>query len=151
MKVTIFNATENPTIDDVEKVIKSKLGEKYKYKSFRKSNSLAGKLINGSSMDSITVIKNAYHRYVVSVNTIDDPSLDSGKRTSIYFSEETLAGWLGFLYKEVGFIGRIIIRAIYGASDEIYAEVENVVKTNIKGQDETTEVGLGSLFKKKKD
>lgn len=151
MKVTIFNATENPTIEDIEKVIKSKLGDKYKYKLFKKSNSLAGKLINGSSMDSVTVIKNAYHRYVVSVETIKDPMSESGKHTSIYFSEETLAGWLGFLYNEVGFIGRIIIRAIYGTSDEIYAEVENVVKTNIKGEDKTVEAGLGSLFKKKEN
>lgn len=149
MKVTIFNATDNPTIEEVENLVKSKLGDKYTYKSQRKSNSMAGKILNGSSADALTVIKNAYHRTVVSVETIPDPSLSSGKRTSIYFSDATLAGWLGLLHKEGGFVGRMIIRAIYGAKDEIYDEVEKVVKTNINGQDETTEVGLGSLFKKK--
>lgn len=149
MKVTIFNATDNPTIEEIEMVIKSKLGDKYTYKSNRKTSSIAGKIFNGSSADSITVIKNAYHRTVVSVETIPDPSLPSGKRTSIYFSEVTLAGWLGLLHKEGGFLGRMIISAIYGAKDEIYGEVEKVVKTNVNGQDETSEVGLGAFLKNK--
>ena len=151
MKVTIFRAFENPTIEDLEALLKEKLGDKYTYKSSRKSTSLAGKLLNSNAANSVTIIKNAYHRTVVSTETVDDPSLDTGKRTSIYFTEATLAGWLGLLHKEGGFIGRIIIRAIYGASDEIYKDVEKTIKTNVKGEDETMELGLGSLFKKKKE
>lgn len=151
MKVTIFTAFENPTIEELETLLKEKLGDKYTYKSTRKANSLAGKLVNSKSKDSVTVIKNAYHRTVVSVETGDDSSLDTGKRTSVYFSEATLAGWLGLLHKEGGFIGRIIIRMIYGVSDEIYEDVEKTIKTNIKGEDETHEFGLGTLFKKKQD
>lgn len=150
MKVTNFRAFENPSIEDLESLLKEKLGDKYTYKSSRKANSLAGKLVNSKSKDSVTVIKNAYHRTVVSVSTVDDASLDTGKRTNIFFSEATLAGWLGFLHKEGGFIGRIIIRIIYGVSDEIYDEVKSTIKTNIKGADETHEVGLGALFKKNK-
>lgn len=150
MKVSIFRAFENPTIEDLEALLEKKLGDKYTYKSSRKATSLVGKIANSKSADSVTVIKNAYHRTVVSVETIDDASLDTGKRTSVYFSEATLAGWLGLLHKEGGFIGRIIIRAIYGFSDEIYDEVKTTIKTNINGEDETTEVGLSTLFKKKK-
>ncbi|SDH49051.1 hypothetical protein [Winogradskyella thalassocola] len=147
MKVTIFRADENPSIEEIEKLLIEKLGDKYQYKSTRKATSLAGKLVKSNSVDGITVIKNAYHRTVVSTETIDDASLDSGKRTSIYFSEATLAGWLSLLHNEAGFIGRIIIRAIYGSSDEIYTEVETTIKTNIKGEDETNEYGLGSFLK----
>lgn len=150
MKVINFRAFENPTIEDLEALLKEKLGDKYTYKSSRKASSLAGQLVNSKSKDSVTVIKNAYHRTVVSVATVDDSSLDTGKRTNIFFSEATLAGWLGLLNKEGGFIGRIIIRAIYGTSDEIYDEVKNLIKKNIKGEDETHEVGLSTLFKKKK-
>lgn len=150
MKVTVFRAFENPTIEELEALLKEKLGDKYTYKSSRKATSLAGKLIDSRAKDSVTVIRNAYHRTVVSIETVDDTSLATGKRTSVYFSEATLAGWLGFLHKEAGFIGRIIIRIIYGVSDEIYDEVKSTVKTNIKGENETHEVGLGALFKKKK-
>lgn len=150
MKVTTFRAFDNTSIEDLESLIKTKLGDKYTYASSRKKNSLAGKLINGSSADSITVIKNAYHRTVVSISTFDDPTLETGKRTTIYFSEATLAGWLGVLNNNAGFLGSIIIGLIYGKSHEIYKEVENLVKTNINGEDETLDVGLGSLFKKKK-
>lgn len=151
MKVTTFRAFENPTIEDLEKVLTDKLGDKYQFKSSRKAKSLAGKLVKGSGEDSITVIKNAYHRTVVSISTVDDPSLDTGKRTSIYFSEVTLSGWLSLLHKEAGFIGRFIIRLIYGGSSEIYKDVENTVKENIKGEDETFDAGLGSFLKKKKN
>jgi len=150
MKVTVFRAFENPAIEDLETLLKEKLGDKYTYKSSRKATSLAGKLMDSKSKDSVTVIKNAYHRTVVSVETVDDASLDTGKRTSVYFSEATLAGWLGLLHKEGGFIGRIIIRTIYGFSDEIYDVVKSTIKTNINGEDETHEVGLSTLFKKKK-
>lgn len=150
MKVTNFRAFENPTIEDLEALLKEQLGDKYTYKSSRKATSLAGQLVNSKSKDSITVIKNAYHRTVVSVSTVDDSSLDTGKRTNIFFSEATLAGWLGLLHKEGGFIGRIIIRAMYGVSDEIYDEVKSTIKANIKGADETHEVGLAALFKKNK-
>ena len=150
MKVTIFNATENPTIEDLEKVIKVKLGDKYTYKSTRKAKSTAGKLLNSSSADSVTVIKNAYHRTTVSLETIKDASLSTGLRTSVYFSEAKLAGWLTLLHREGRWLGRIIIRTIYGVSSPIYQEVKDAVKLNIKGEDETSEVGLASFLRKKK-
>lgn len=149
MKVTVFRAFDNPTIEDLETLLKEKLGDKYTYKSSRKATSLAGKIMDSRAKDSVTIIKNAYHRTVVSVETGDDSSLETGKRTNIFFSEATLAGWLGLLHKEGGFIGRIIIRIIYGVSDEIYEDVKSTVKTNVKGENETHEVGLSTLFKKK--
>ncbi len=150
MKTTLFYAFDNPTIEEIEDIIKSKLGDKYTYKSSRKKNSLAGKLINGSTKDSITVIKNAYHRYVVSVETNKDPSSETGKTTVVYFNNQELAGWLKLLYKEAGFIGQIIIGLIYGKSNEIYDDVIKTVKTNLRGEDKTYEVGLGAFFKKNK-
>ncbi|WP_299117061.1 hypothetical protein [uncultured Winogradskyella sp.] len=151
MKVTTFNATDHPKIEDIEKVLTDKLGDTYKYKTNKKATSLVGKMAGGSKRDSVTVIKNAYHRTVVSVETFNDHTSESGKRTNIYFSEDTLAGWLAFLNKEAGFLGRIIIRLIYGNGGGFYQEVEQVVKTNINGKDETVEVGLSTLFKKKKN
>ena len=150
MKVTTFKAFENPTIENIEKVLKDNLKDKYEYKIKKKASSLAGKLVNGSSGDSVTVIKNAYHRTVITVITIDDVLAESGKTTAIYFSEDEIAGWLGFLRKEGGLIGGLIIRLIYGGGDGFYEEVEKTVKTNIKGQDETLEVGLGSLLTRNK-
>ncbi|WP_141402412.1 hypothetical protein [Sediminicola luteus] len=148
MKVTVFKAIDDPTIDDIEKVIKDKLGDKYTYKSSRKASSMAGKLLKGSPEDSITVIKNAYHRYVVLLRADKDPTSASGMYTTIHFSSATLAGWLGFLHREVGFIGRIIIRAIYGNDDPIYNEVKTIVTDNFKIEEETFDTGIGSLFKK---
>ncbi|EZH73913.1 hypothetical protein ATO12_13600 [Aquimarina atlantica] len=148
MKVTVFKAIDDPTIDDIEKVIKDKLGDKYTYKSSRKASSMAGKLLKGSAEDSITVIKNAYHRFVVVLRAEKDPTSLSGLYTSIHFSSATLAGWLGFLHNEVGFIGRIIIRTIYGKDDPIYDEVKTIVKDSFRIEEETIDTGLGSLFKK---
>ncbi|NHN25304.1 hypothetical protein FIA58_006400 [Flavobacterium jejuense] len=149
MKVTTFRAFDNPTLEEVEKLLKEKLGNKYELKLSRKSTHLAGKLITGSTTDAITVIKNAYHRTKVNVTTIDDASSNTGKHTSIYFSEATLAGWLLLLHNQAGLLGRLIIRLIYGNSDAFYEEIDSIIKTNIKGEEETKEVGLGTLFKKK--
>ena len=149
MKITRFQILDDSTIEDIEDLIKTKLGDKYTYKSLRKSNTVVGKLVNGSAADSITVIKNAYHRITVSVTTIDDP-LTGKKERSIHFGKASLAGWLGFLHKEGGILGRIIIRIIYGMSDEIYDEVEGLVRKNVKGEDHTIEAGIGALFNRKK-
>lgn len=150
MKITTFRAFENPTVEEVEKLLKEELGNKYELKLSRKSTNLAGKLITGSTSDAVTVIKNAYHRTKVNVTTIDDASSETGKHTSIYFSEATLAGWLLLLHHQAGLLGRLIIRLIYGDSSGFYEEIENVIKTNFKGEDETKDVGLTALFKKKK-
>lgn len=150
MKITTFNAHDHPTIEDVEKLLQENLGAKYEYKLKKKSASLAGKIMNGSAGDAITIIKDAYHRTVVTITTFEDSGTASGKRTSLYFSEDELAGWLGFLNKQTGLIGHLVIRAIYGSGDGFYEEVEQAIKKNLKGEDETHSVGLGALFGKKK-
>jgi hypothetical protein len=150
MKVTVFKAVENPSIEEVEKLIKEKLGDKYTYKSSRKASSMAGKIMNSHAEDAITVIKNAYHRFVVVVDTTKDPTSKNGQYTSFRFSSAELAGWLRFLHNEVGIIGRFIIRLIYGGDDPIYEKVKNIVKDNFKIEEQTIDVGLRSLFKKNK-
>ncbi|WP_103867537.1 hypothetical protein [Aquimarina sp. I32.4] len=147
MKVTVFKAIENPSIEDVEKLIKEKLGDKYTYKSSRKANNIAGKIMNSHAEDAITIIKNAYHRFVVVVDTTKDPTSENGQYTCFRFSSEELAGWLRFLRNEVGFIGSFIIRLIYGGDDPIYEEVKNIVKDNFKIEEQTIDVGLRSLLK----
>ncbi|WP_435314824.1 hypothetical protein [Cellulophaga fucicola] len=149
MKIEVYKAVDHPTIEDVEKVLKEKLGDKYEYK-LRKKASIAGQMVGGVNYDNITVIKNAYHRTVVGLETTSSSSPSVPKFTTINFSEATLAGWLGFLNNQVGFIGRIIIRLIYGGDSEIYDEVRETIKNNMNIEVEVHEAGLGALFKKKK-
>lgn len=149
MKVTTYRAFENPTLEEVEKLLKEKLGDKYELKLTRKSSNIASALLNRSNTDGVTVIKNAYHRTKVNVTTIDDATSNTGKHTSIYYSEAELAGWLSFLHKQSGLLLRLVIRLIYRNSDGFYEEVDTVIKSNFKGEEETKEVGIGSLFKKK--
>ncbi|WP_349663291.1 hypothetical protein IZU89_11455 [Cellulophaga lytica] len=149
MKIELYKAVDHPTIEDVEKVLKEKLGDKYEYK-LKKKASLAVAMVGGAAQDQITVIKNAYHRTVVGLQTTSSSSPSVPKYTTINFSEATLAGWLGFLNNQVGFIGRIVIRLIYGSDSEIYDEVRNTIKDNMNIEIEVHEAGLGALFKKKK-
>ncbi|MHA7058805.1 hypothetical protein ACWGOQ_0016390 [Aquimarina sp. M1] len=150
MKVTVYKAIENPSIEDVEKLIQDKLKDKYTYKSSRKASTIAGQMMNGQAEDAITVIKNPYHRFVVVVEKVKDPTSENGQYTSIRFSSAELAGWLRFLYKEVGLIGQFIIRLIYGGDDPIYEEVKNIVKDNFAIEEQTIDVGIGSLLKRNK-
>ncbi len=149
MKVTTYYTDQLTTVEQVEEVVKKGLKDKYEYKVNKKSESLAGKIIKGATVDNIVVIKNAYHRNVISINTMKDPRVTSGEVTTIVFSEATVAGWLAFLNKQVGIVGHLIIRLIYGKGDGFYEEVERVVKSNIKGREETVDVGLTAMFKKK--
>ncbi|TPN83383.1 hypothetical protein [Aquimarina algicola] len=149
MKVTIYKAIENPSIEDVEQIIKEKLGDKYTYKSSRKASSVAGKILNSRTEDTITVIKNAYHRFVVVVDVVKDPTSESGKCTHFRFSSAELAGWLAFLHKEGGLLGAFIIRLIYGSNDPIYDEVRNIVKDNFKIEEQTVNTGLSALLGRK--
>ncbi|RZS99830.1 hypothetical protein [Aquimarina brevivitae] len=146
MKIKIYKALENPTIEDVERVIKEKIGDKYTYKSTRKADSVAGKILNGNAQNTIIVIKNAYHRIVVAVETVKDPTDDNGQYTTLRFSTAELAGWLRFLHREGGLLGSFIIRLIYGSNDPIYDEVRNIVKDNFKIEEQTLDVGIGTLF-----
>lgn len=143
MKITSYKTAEVNTIEDIERVVTNHFEDKYTYKLTKKA-STAGQLIGKSQVDSFTVIKNAYHRSVV---VVDFNSKDNS--TSIRFEDYTLAGWLGFLNNQVGFIGSLIIRLIYGSGGDFYSDVENSIKTNIDGEDITLDVGLGALFKKK--
>ncbi|MCL5245169.1 hypothetical protein M4I21_05070 [Cellulophaga sp. 20_2_10] len=149
MKIEIYKAVDHPTIEDVEKLLIEKLGDKYEYK-LKKEAGLAGKMMGGAGSDQITVIKNAYHRTVVGIERTSSSSAAVPKFTTINFSEATLAGWLGFLHNQVGFIGRIIIRLIYGSDSEVYDDVRNTIKDNMNIEVEVHEAGLGALFKKKK-
>ncbi|SFW39987.1 hypothetical protein [Cellulophaga fucicola] len=149
MKIEVYKAVDHPTIEDVEKVLKEKLGDKYEYK-LRKKAGIAGQMVGGVNYDNITVIKNAYHRTVVGLETTSSSSPSVPKFTTINFSEATLAGWLGFLNNQVGFIGSFIIRLIYGGDSEIYDEVRETIKNNMNIEVEVHEAGLGALFKKKK-
>lgn len=150
MKVTTYKTFENPTVEEVEKLLKSKIGDKYEVKLSKKATSVAGKLFTDSATNSVIVIKNAYHRTKVNVVTIEDSSLETGKYTSIYYSEAKLTGWLALLHGQAGLLGKLAIRLMYGKADDFYDEVDHIIKANIKGEDETKEVGIGSLFKKKK-
>ena len=147
MKVELFKAVDNPTIEDVEKVLKEKLGDKYEFK-LKKASGIASQMVGGAAHDQVTVIKNAYHRTVVSVQIADDTDVSGKKATFIYFSEAELAGWLRILHKEVGFIGAFIIRLIYGSSDDIYDAVKDTIKDNLNIVVEVHKAGLSALFKK---
>ncbi len=125
MKIEVFKGAENLKIEDVEKVLKQKLGEKYELK-LKKATGIGGQMIGGAANDQITVIKNAYHRTVVSLMVADDTDMNGKKATFIYFSEAELATWLRILRKEAGLIGAGIIRLIYGGSDEIYEDVKTL-------------------------
>lgn len=149
MKIEVFKAAENLKIEDVEKVLKQKLGEKYELK-LKKASGIGGQMIGGVANDQVTVIKNAYHRTVVSLMVGDDTDMSGKKATFIYFSEAELATWLRMLRKEGGLIGWGIIRLIYGGSDEIYDAVKNTIKENIDVIVETHEHGLRTMFKKNK-
>lgn len=150
MKVTTYKTFGNLTVEDVEKLLKSKIGDKYEVKLSKKATSVAGKLLTDSATDSVIVIKNAYHRTKVNVVSVDDASTETGKHTSIYYSEAKLTGWLGLLHGQAGLLGKLAIRLMYGNADDFYDDVDHVIKINIKGEDVTNEVGIGSLFRKKK-
>ena len=149
MKVESYKGPENLKIEDVEKVLKEKLGEKYELK-FKKGSGIGGQMLGRAAYDEITVIKNAYHRTVVSLEVPKDTDMSGKKCTIIHFSEAELAPWLRILGREVGFIGLFIIGLMYGRKDEIYDEVKNTIKNNLNVEVETLDVGLKSLFKKKK-
>ncbi|CAM4126842.1 MULTISPECIES: hypothetical protein [Flavobacterium] len=149
MKVTTYKTFDNTTAEQVEKLLKDKLGNKYEIKLSKKATSMAGKLFTDAANDSVTVIKNAYHRTKVNVATIDDPSSETGAYTAISYSEAKLTGWLSILHGQAGLLGKLVIRLIYGNADEFYEEVDNVIKVNIKGVEETKNVGIASLFNKK--
>ena len=116
----------------------------------KKASGIGGQIIGGVANDQIKVIKNAYHRTVVSLLVSDDTDMSGKKATFIYFSEAELATWLPMLRKEGGLIGWGIIRLIYGGSDEIYDAVKNTIKENIDVIVETHNHGLSALFKKNK-
>ncbi|SNR14210.1 hypothetical protein [Tenacibaculum jejuense] len=148
MEVKTYYTEGDILIDQVEDILVENFGDTYKYKVNRKAKSIAGKIATGGAADHIVVIKNAYHRMVITLDKVKDPRTITGEANTIVFSEATVAGWLAFFNKEVGIIGHFIIRAIYGKANEFYTEVEKAVKDNIKGKEETINVGLSAIFKK---
>lgn len=142
MKITNFYTEDELTIEQLEQILKQHLGDKYKIDVKKKSSNLAVKLVSTEKMDMITVGKNAYHRTVIRIQTIKDEFLPSGKRTSIYFDDATLAWWLDLLHSNFGLIGSLIIRLIYGTGDGFYQEIERAVKDNVDGKQETIKTGL---------
>lgn len=158
MEITTYYAKKDIKLEQVEQLLKEKLGDKYTYKVKKKAGSYAGKFLNSTSHDKVTVIKNAFHRYDVLADTSRDPrSTDENATVTIIdvLESHEIAGWLKMLHKEGGFIGRMIIRQIYGSGNEYYREIKDVVFNNIEVTKETSNIpsvgdAIGSLFGKKK-
>ncbi|TSE07284.1 hypothetical protein [Aquimarina algiphila] len=135
----VYYTEEKIDIKSLNQLFENEFGDKYTYKSSNASNNAISKVVSGKSNDAFTVIKNAYHRTVISLQDIDG-------KTYINFGEDTLEWWLNLLNNNFGFIGSLIIRLIYGDGDGFYDEIQATVKNNLQVEEQEIKVGLGALF-----
>lgn len=146
-KIKINYFTGKITIEEIHKVIEEKLKGKYKIE-FQKKGNLISKGMGAPNRDSVFISKNAYHRVFISVEFVSQATSQTEDETYYYTDSSTLKWWLRILNKEVGLIGQLIIRKLYGSADLFYNDINDAVKSKFDLKSREFNAGVSALWKK---